>query len=161
MPESAVLGKDLDLGFVADEEGRTFAGPYSRVDLQAKERGDVIPHTRDLGVAQERANLVQSLILRLKTARGELAALGHPAYGSRHHDLIGQPNTEGNCNLVKLYILECLQQEPRVEIEQLTVTPGEGRERRDQVDIFATLRVKGDPIPLNLVVPFSFEGSLV
>jgi phage baseplate assembly protein W len=155
------LGQDFDLGFVADEEGRVFAGPYSRVDLQAKLREDVAPRVLDLGVVSGQANLVQSLIMRLKTERGELAGLGHPNYGSRHHQLIGEPNTEANRNLVKLYVLECLKQEPRLEeIRKIEVKPGEGRENRDKVVITVTVKMKGVPDPLSLVIPFSFAGPL-
>jgi len=161
MPNETFFGQDFDLGFVADEEGRVFAGPYSRVDLQAKRREDVAPRTMDLSLISGKANLVQSLIMRLKTERGELAGLGHPNYGSRHHQLIGEPNTENNRNLIKLYILECLRQEPRLEeIRKLEVKPGEGRENRDKVDIAITVKMKGFPDPLSLVIPFSFEGPL-
>jgi phage baseplate assembly protein W len=161
MVEEAFLGQDLDLGFVADEEGRVFAGPYSQVDLQAKLREDVSPRTVDLGLVSGRANLVQSLILRLKTERGELAGLGHPRYGSRHHRLIGEPNTETNRNLIKLYVLECLREEPRLEeITEIEVRPVEGRENRDKVVVEITAKIKGAADPLNLVVPFYFEGPL-
>jgi phage baseplate assembly protein W len=153
------LGYDLDLGFVADEEARVFAGPYAPVDLQALLRVDVPPRGRDLGRVGGLGNLVQSLIVRLKTERGELAALAHPDYGSRHHQLIGEPNTEGNRNLIKLYVLECLRQEPRLEaIRRVDVTPGRGRQNRDKVEIRITATVKGVPDPLNFVVPFSFES---
>ena len=155
------LGQDFDLGFIADEEGRVFAGPHTHVDLRAKLRGDVAPHTIDLGLVNGRRNLIQSLILRLKTEKGELARLGHPDYGSRHHKLIGEPNSENNRNLVKLYILECLKQEHRLEeILKINVKPGEGRENRDKVDVEIDVKIKGDPEPLNLVVPFFFEESL-
>ena len=110
MTDDRFLGFDLDLGFIADEEGRTFAHPYSRVDFQPLRRVDVAPQAIDLATVRGRANLVQSLILRLKTERGELAGLGHPNYGSNHHRLVGEPNTEGNRNLTKLYVLECLRE---------------------------------------------------
>ncbi len=161
MPSKNFLGQDLDLGFVADEEGRVFAGPYSRIDLEARTREDVSPRALDLGVVKGQANLVQSLILRLKTEQGELAGLGHPKYGSRHHRLIGEPNTENNRNLVKLFILECLKQEPRLEeIIKIEVKQGEGRENRDKVDINMSVIIKGVPDPLSLVIPFNFEGPL-
>lgn len=161
MADESFLGQDFDLGFIADEEGRVFAGPYSSTDLQARTREDVSPRSLDLSVVSGRANLIQSLILRLKTERGELAGLGHPNYGSRHHKLIGEPNTENNRNLIKLYILECLKQEPRLEgILKIEVKPGQGRERRDKVDINITVKMKGIPHPLNLVIFFSFEGPL-
>ncbi len=155
------LGQDLDLGFVADEEGRVFAGPYTDVDLQAVTRRDVSPRTNDLRVVRGRAALLQALITRLMTERGELAGLGHPDYGSRHHQLVGEPNTEGHRNLIKLYILECLRQEPRLEqVITINVTQGSGRENRDKVDVLISVRMKGVPDPLNLVVPFSFGGAL-
>jgi len=155
------LGQDLDLGFVADEEGRVLAGPHTQVDLQAQERQGISPRAVDLVVVRGRANLVQSLILRLLTPQGELAGLGHASYGSRHHRLIGEPNTENNRNLIKLYVLECLRQEPRLTaLQKIEVRPGEGRENRDKVSIYITATIKGDPDPLNLVVPFSFAGSM-
>jgi phage baseplate assembly protein W len=161
MVDIAFLGQDLDLGFIADEEARVFAGPYTRVDLQARPRDNVSPQELDLGICRGHANLVQSLLLRLKTERGELAGLGHPSYGSRHHQLVGEPNTEANRNLIKLYIIECLKQEPRLEsIEKLEVRPGQGRENRDKVDVQISLKLKGNPGPLNLVLPFWLEGPL-
>src|SRR5262249_61424402 len=139
MANGDYLGHDLDLGLIADEEARVFAGPYSHVDLQGAPRPDILPRTRDLHVVSGLANLVQSRIVRLKTERGELAGLAHPDYGSRHHRLIGEPNTEGNRNLFKLYVLECLRQEPRLlAIERVDVQPGQGRENRDKVDIRIT-----------------------
>jgi len=155
------LGQDLALGFVADEEAVTIAGPFTQVDLQTVERTRSFPRAVDLETVDGVANLVQALIVRLETERGELAALGHPAFGSRHHQLIGEPNTEANRNLVKLYILECLKQEPRVAaIEQLAVKAGPGRENRDKVDVTMTLKIRGGSTVLNLVLPFSFAGPL-
>src|SRR5436309_14386365 len=111
MSDLSYLGKDLALGFKADEQGRTGAGPFSPVDLQARVRTEKSPRTWDLAVQAGIENLVQSLIRRVMTERGELTALGHPNYGSRHHQLIGELNTEGTRNLIKLYIIECLKQE--------------------------------------------------
>jgi phage baseplate assembly protein W len=161
MADETFLGQDFALGFVADEEGRVGAGPHSRVDLQESLRADVNPRTVDLGLVSGRANLIQSLIMRLKTERGELAALGHPDYGSRHHRLVGELNTEANRNLIKLYVLECLRQEPRLEaIRKIEVRPGEGRENRDKAEINVAVKLKDVPDTLNLVVPFSFQGPL-
>jgi phage baseplate assembly protein W len=161
MKKESILGQDLALGLTADEEGRVFAGPLTHIDLQSVLREDVAPRVDDLGIVSGRANLVQSLIMRLKTEQGELAPLGHPRYGSRHHQLIGQPNTENNRNLVKLYVLEALKQEPRLEeILEITVAPGEGRENRDKVDLKIRVKIKGIPDPLSFVMPFSFGGPL-
>jgi phage baseplate assembly protein W len=69
----------------------------------------------DLAVVSGRDNLGQAIVMRLLTPRGELASLGHPEYGSRLHELIGRQNTELTRNLVKLYVLDALQFEPRIE----------------------------------------------
>lgn len=99
--------------------------------------------------------------MRLKTVRGELAPLGHPTYGSEHHRLIGEPNTENNRHLIKLHIIECLRQEPRIEnILQIEVKPVEGKEDRDRVKINILVKARELQDPLNLVIPFSFEGPL-
>jgi len=154
-------GTDLDLGFVADEQGRTFASPMPPADLQARVRPDVAPRASDLGVISGRANLVQALIVRLKTRQGELDALGHPGYGSRHHELIGEPNTETNRNLVKLHVLSCLRQEPRLEeMLAVAVRPVAGPAGRSLVQIEVEAIARGESTPLNLVIPFSFTGPL-
>lgn len=160
MANDEILGQDLSLGFSFDEQGRTFAGPFSHVDLKAHRREDVSPRAVDLALVNGKANLVQSVIMRLKTERGELAGLGHPQYGSRHHQLIGEPNTENNRHLIKLFVLECLRQEPRLAaIESIEVQAVEGRENRDKAAIHISATIKGTPDVLNLVVPFSFEGG--
>lgn len=93
----------------------------------------------DLGLVQGVDNLGQAVLLRLLTPRGELAALAHPDYGSRLHELIGRVNTETTRNLVKLFILESLKQESRIAtIDEVTVTPTPGS--RERVDVF--IRVK-------------------
>ena len=81
----------------------------------------------DLGRVTGRNNLEQAIILRLLTPRGELAPLGHADYGSRIHELIGQPNTENTRNRMRLFILEALQLERRIaELVEVTVSEGVG-----------------------------------
>jgi phage baseplate assembly protein W len=82
----------------------------------------------DFDVASNRTNLEQAIITRLLTPRGELAPLGHPEYGSRLHELIGRENNDTTRNLMKLFILEALQLEPRIQSKaDVTVTPAETR----------------------------------
>lgn len=92
----------------------------------------------DLTTVGGRDNLAQAIIMRLLTPRGELTPLGHPQYGSRLHELVGTANTETKHNLVKLYILETLQGEPRVE-KVIAVTVTHAQERPSSVD--ASLQV--------------------
>jgi phage baseplate assembly protein W len=76
----------------------------------------------DFDIVGGRHNLAQAIIIRLLTPRGELDALGHPEFGSRLHELIGRENTDTTRNLVKLFILEALQLEPRIEKKKIEVT---------------------------------------
>lgn len=79
---------------------------------------------RDFVTVDGRENLGQALTTRLLTPKGELGPLGHPAYGSRLHEVIGQLNTPTTRNLAKLFVIESLKAERRVEaIESVEVTP--------------------------------------
>ena len=112
----------------------------------------------DLALVSGRDNLGQAVVMRLLTPRGELAELAHPDYGSRLHELIGRQNTETTRNLVRLYILESLQQEPRIaKVLEVAVAPSPGT--RDRVDV--RLRVQPidttDPAGALSLGPFSLE----
>ena len=99
----------------------------------------------------------QMLVTRLKTQRGELAGLGHPDYGSRHHELIGEPNVARTRDLIKLHVLDALRREPRVTVLRCEVR-ADATPPRDTVRIELDLRLLDDDTPLNLVVPFSLAG---
>lgn len=105
---------------------------------------------KDFDTIQGQDNLAQAVVMRLLTPRGELTALGHPSYGSRLHELIGDRNMATNLDLIRLYILESLAQEPRLEqVETLRVEPAPGS--RDRINVF--LQVKPVAAP---AVPISF-----
>jgi phage gp46-like protein len=109
----------------------------------------------DLATLGGRENLGQAIVLRLLIPRGELSPLGHPSYGSRLHELIGRQNTENTRNLVKLYILESLAQERRIErVERISVAPTPGT--RDRVDVLLVVKPIGASEALT-VGPFSLE----
>lgn len=147
---SDVLGRDLLAAY------RVTDGRHEDVDLATAIRTVRTAAVADVRATAGVATAVQAVIHRLKTVHGELEELGHPEYGSRHHRLIGEPNTEGNRNLVKLYVLQALALEPRVEaVLAADVVPDP---QRDRVTIALTLRFTGEPAPLSLVVPFSFGG---
>lgn len=115
------LGADLAL--------TRYTGTYSSVDLDSADSWGsldfkVVPggrgglrlsgEIRDLATLSERDNLAQALILRLLTPVGALGPLGHPAYGSRLVELIGQLNNTTTRNLARLYTIAALDAEPRV-----------------------------------------------
>src|SRR5215207_2799459 len=88
----------------------------------------LVPAAGDLGTVAGDDNLVQALLIRFNTPRGDLATLGHPEYGSRLHELIGRSNDETTRNLVRLFTLETLRQEPRVgRVDDLQVSTVTGR----------------------------------
>ena len=144
------LGVDLAL---------RYAGPVGAFDdadlatLRASDRRSV-----DAALVERVDAAVQALVNRLNTQKGELARLGHPEYGSRHHELIGEPNTERTRNLVKLHVLEALGHEPRIA-EVLRCVVSAAPRPRDLVRIELDLRLIDLPNPLNLVVPFELEGG--
>jgi phage baseplate assembly protein W len=101
-------------------------------------------------------NLVQALLLRFLTPQGELAALGHPNYGSRLHELIGELNTEATRNRAKLFTLQALADEPRVA-KVLSVGVTTERKNPTRIDINVKLLGISSDTPLNLVFPFFLE----
>jgi phage baseplate assembly protein W len=144
------LGVDLALRFIGP------AGMFEDADLSAA-LTDRVPRRRDLEAVRDLAAAEQLLINRLKTQRGELAPLGHPDYGSRHHELIGEPNVERTRNLIKLHVLEALAREPRVQkiLSCRVFAPHDPP--RSEIRIEIEVRLIDQPNPLNLVVPFSLE----
>ena len=112
----------------------------------------------DLQTLSGNENLVQALLLRFLTPVGELAQLGHPDYGSRLSELIGELNNETNRNRAKMYVLQALAAEARVqEVVQLTVVQNQAI--RDEMDISVTLKAIDSDTPLNLVFPFFLQGG--
>jgi hypothetical protein len=147
-----LLGTDLALAFPGP------AGGWEDADLAVRPPDGRLPARVDLAVAGRLQAADQLLVNRLKARKGELAPLGHPEYGSRHHELIGEPNVERTRNLVKLHVLEALSHEPRLaEVVDCTVRAAHDPPR-DVVRIELTVRLHREPQPLNLVVPFSLDG---
>jgi phage baseplate assembly protein W len=110
-------------------------------DLQTTDR----PGGRDLVTVEGGGNLRQALILRLLTPQGALAALGHPEYGSRLHELVGERNDAATRNRAKMAVLQAITSDPRVAAVvtvDVTASPADP----SQVDIVATVQaVAGGP----------------
>jgi phage baseplate assembly protein W len=138
-------GADLRLDYALG------AGFFEDADLSLSRRGA----RRDLAVTSGLDNLTQAIANRLKTRRGELTELGHPTYGSRHHELIGEPNVPRTRNLIKLYVLAALRDEARIERVLSARVRAEHDPPREVVRIEIEVRVIDRAEPLNLVVPFS------
>jgi len=109
----------------------------------------------DFQTLQDAQNLQQALLLRFLTRQGDLIQLGHPSYGSRLYTLIGELNNTTNRNRAKLFVLEALAAEPRVQtVISVDVTSG----ARDRINISVSLTIIGSDTPLNLVFPFFLGG---
>jgi phage baseplate assembly protein W len=104
----------------------------------------------DLALARGNDNIVQALTLRLLVRLGELAPLGWPDYGSRIHELIGEPNNRRTQLMLMAHARTALSADPRVlDIPQIEarVLPGE----RDVVRLDILIDLIQQQTPLNLV----------
>ena len=146
-----LMGVDLKLDYAIG------GGFFEDADLATALDAKRIPRLRDLLTTDGVSAIEQAIINRLKTRKGELAPLGHAGYGSRHHELIGEPNAERVRNLIKLYVMQALRDEPRIErLLRVDVRPDHDPPR-ETVRISISARLIGEQTPLNLVVPFSLE----
>ena len=106
----------------------------------------------DLETVSGRDNLQQALLLRLLVDRGEFTALGHPRYGSRIRELIGEIHDRANRELLRRYVRKSLAEDPRVE-EVVDVMVGPHPTQTDAVDIFAVVKpIEGEPLELETTV---------
>jgi len=112
--------------------------------------------TGDLETIGEEYNLAQAIIMRLNTMQGELTDLGHSSYGSRLYELIGEPNNERTRELVRIYALECVTRDPRVE-EVVGISVEKVKDDPNRVDINISARATGLTSILNIVFPFYLE----
>jgi phage baseplate assembly protein W len=112
--------------------------------------------TGDLETIGEEYNLAQALIMRLNTMQGELSDLGHSSYGSRLSELIGEPNNERTRELARIYALESVTRDPRVE-EVVGISAEMFKDDPRQININISVRAKGLTTILNMVFPFYLE----
>jgi phage baseplate assembly protein W len=131
-------------------------------DLQVAERVtgfDTVSSPRgDLQLVAGNDNIIQALTLRLLVRRGELAPLGWPDYGSRLHELIGEPNNTRTHLRLMAFARTAVEQDPRVlEVTsvQTEVLPGEPF----TVRLILEITLIDTPNPLNLVVTVPLEAS--
>lgn len=112
---------------------------------------DLMANQRDLATVTGQDHLVQALLNRLSTRQGELAALGHPNYGSRLYLLVGEPDNTRTRALAELYIRECLSQDTRIS-EVIDVVFAALRRDRNRNTLTATITVlpTDDPAPLSI-----------
>ncbi|MBI1929545.1 GPW/gp25 family protein [Candidatus Poribacteria bacterium] len=131
-------------------------------DLRLVERTgglDLAPDAAgDLDLAQGNDNIIQALMLRLKVRKGELAPLGWPNYGSRIHELIGEPNNSRTHVILMAHARNAIEQDPRVaEVKSVRTQPLPGE--RNVVRILMEITLINEPNPINLVFPVNLEAT--
>lgn len=137
-------------------ERESLFGNDLRVDERAGGLDFIADNEQDLSVASGNANIIQALILSLKVRKGELSSLGWPNYGSRLHELIGQPNNSRTHIILMAHARNAIEQDPRVEelLQVRTVVlPGE----RSVVRLIMDIKLINEPTPLNLVFDMNLE----
>jgi len=102
----------------------------------------------DLALAAGASNISQALSLRLMVRLGELARLGLPDYGSRLHELIGQPNNQRTRVLAMGLARTAIEQDPRVK---QVVTVEAHQEEQDVLRIGMEIELIQENTPLNLI----------
>ena len=101
-------------------------------------------------------DLQQALLLRFLTRAGEMEILGHPEYGSRLHELIGELNSETNRNRAKLFVLKSIADEPRIE-KVLSISVTQNGSDPTRIDFDMSLKALTFDTPINLVFPFFLD----
>jgi len=112
----------------------------------------------DLRMTTGAENIAQALSMRLRVRTGELTRLGFPDYGSRLHELLGEPNTQRTRLLLLAHARNAVEQDPRVvEVASAaaTVLPGE----RDVVRLSLDVALITEQNPLNLVYDVRLAGT--
>jgi phage gp46-like protein len=139
-----LFGTDLALRDVAGAADFTLQGP-------AGGSGDV-------ALAIGNNNIVQALTMRLRVRKGELAPLGWADYGSRLHELIGEPDLARTRLKAQVFARDAVQADPRVsKVESVEVVTIAGE--RDVLRLSMLVQVISEPQPLNLVFDLALEGS--
>ncbi|TQM61948.1 hypothetical protein [Humibacillus xanthopallidus] len=109
----------------------------------------------DLGVVRDADAAVQGLTMRLLVRRGELAPLGWPDYGSRLHELIGEPDVPRTRLRLAQYAREAVAADWRVDdVTEVTVTTD-----RLEARIALQVQLVGEPAPLRLAIAVPLEPS--
>jgi phage baseplate assembly protein W len=117
---------------------------------------DLVPdYQGDIALTQSTDNISQALTLRILVRRGELARLGWPDFGSRVHELIGEPNNLRTRTRLMAFARTAIERDPRVvEITNIKAEPTERSLVRLEMDI----QLINEPHPLNLVVAIDLEA---
>jgi phage baseplate assembly protein W len=116
-----------------------------------------ISRTGDILTISEIDNLAQAIINRLSTDQGELYDIGHPDYGSRLYEVIGEVNNEFTRRRIKVLIEECLVEEHRIKkVINVKVLPDNFDQQRVYIELTILTQLSEEYLTLNF--PFRLEA---
>jgi phage baseplate assembly protein W len=114
----------------------------------------------DIALAVGNDNIEQALTMRLRIRQGELAPLGWPEYGSRLHEVIGEPDLPRTRLKAQVFARDAVVADPRVQkVVSVDVVRIPGERQVLRLDI--VVQVISEPRPLNLVFDLALDGSAV
>jgi phage baseplate assembly protein W len=108
----------------------------------------------DIDLARGEDNVIQALTLRLLVHQGELEALGWPRFGSRLHELIGQPLVPRTFLKLQAYAREAIEGDARVVKvldTRIQILPSD----RESVRLLADVQLIGADTPIRLSLNLS------
>jgi phage baseplate assembly protein W len=112
------------------------------------------PRATDLATAVGADAIRQALLLRLLTPVGALADLGHPNYGSRLYELLGELHTPAARDLARAFTLRAVLAEPRVESVLSLEVRRPDQLAQERLEILLTVQARGvdEPVALGIEV---------
>lgn len=115
-------------------------------------RAELVRQGQDLETVSGIDALIQALQLRLLTDYKDLSQLGHPAYGSRLRDLIGEPLDRANRELMRRYVRQSLREDERVD-EVLNVAVNARNHQPDIIEVNVSVRaITGDEAEFEVAI---------
>jgi hypothetical protein len=108
----------------------------------------------DIDLARGEDNVIQALNLRLRVRKGELEALGWPRFGSRLHELIGQPLVPRTFLKLQAYAREAIEGDARVAKvldTRIQIVPS----ARETVRLLVDVQLIGADAPVRLAFELS------
>jgi len=114
---------DAGSGKAVIDGGTDFAGRVFGTDEELDDDGNMIPDgAGDIAVISGTDNLLMQLRHRLMTVKGELAALGHPQYGSYLPLIVGRAGTPVWYERARVEAIITLLDDPRISnVENATL----------------------------------------
>lgn len=136
---------------MSEVDGRDFGVDLLLVPSGNEARDLSVAGTGGLQTAHGADAAVQALTMRLLVRRGELEPLGWPGYGSRLHELVGEPDVPRTRLWLAQYAREAVAADPRVrEVEDVTVTTDRFQAR---ITLRLLLQDRTEPVQLAVAVP--------